>query len=188
MLVTRKHLLYFGPLTVIIEWLGILAGFHYAKDFNLDSALSTLASAPNPLPIIFSLTLLLAGMSYFIFSFSLRFYSKRIPVLAFASGLLLALTGLITYTGQGGLQDILHNLCIYLSISGYAAIIWAMKKHPMQAVKRVSAFAFWVMLLSVVLAFICLFIINRYAALAELLILVIIQAWTIVIVWHDKTN
>ena len=181
----RKHLLYFGPLTVAIEWAALILTLIYVKDFDFNNALSTMTNAKAPLPVIFAATLILAGFTYSIFCFSLKRYSAKIPVIGVVSGMFFALTGLIAYTGSGGIGDVAHNLAITMAVIGYSSVIYLMKDHPLDAVQKASKILFRVFIFGVMLATITLYMVDRYIALAQLLILFIIQIWTIIIVWHD---
>ncbi len=188
MKVSQKTLLMFGPLTIFVELAGLALAIHYIKKFNPDIALSLLSVAPRPLPLIFGLTLTLAGVFYFIFSFVLRPYAKNIPIIAFVSGLMLSLTGWISFSHNGSTRDILHNICIYTALIGYSSMIWLMKKHPVKAVQQISNITFYLLMISILWASVCILVLNRYIAIAQLVVLLIMQIWTIVLVWHTRKH
>lgn len=182
----RTHLLWLGPLTVAIEWTGLFIGSFYLKGFDFNNALSTLTGAQAPLPLIFATTLILAGLTYVGFCLALKRYSANIPIMGVLSGIFLALTGIIAYTGHGGIGDLLHNLVITIAIIGYSCVIYLMKDHPMGAIQQASVWLFRVFIFGIALAIVALYMINRYIAFAQLFILLIIQIWTIIIVWHER--
>lgn len=182
----RKQLLYFGLLTVAIEWIAIFIGSMYAKNFDFNNALSTLSSADSPLPFIFATTLILVGVTYSIFCLSLKQYSTKIPIIGVMSGVFLGLTGVLAYTGKGGIGDAAHNLAIITAVLGYSSVIYIVKDHPMNVVQQASKWLFKAFIFGIILATITLFFIDRYVALTQLFILFIIQIWTIIIVWHDR--
>lgn len=186
MRISKKHLWLFGPLTVLIEWIGLLIGMQYAKNFDPNKAISILSVAPQPFPLIFGLTLTLAGSSYFIFSFALKEHSKNITTVAFISGVLLALTGWIAYSGNGGIADMAHNLCIYLAVGGYCTMIWMIRDHHDHRIRLATRSTLWLLLLVGCLAFYSLFISHRLESVAELTVLFFIQVWTLVIVWLGR--
>lgn len=188
MKLSQKALLLFGPLTVLVEIMGLMLSLHYLKKFNPDTALSMYSVAPRPLPLIFGLTLTLAGILYFIFSLALRPYSKNIPIIALFSGIMISLTGWISFSHNGSTRDILHNFCIYVALAGYSSMIWLMKKHPVRAIQRISSITFYLLFVSILWASVCILILNRYIAIAQLLVLLIMQLWTIVIAWHTKKH
>lgn len=185
---TKRQLWLFGPLTVLIEWAGLLIGMQYAKNFDPNKAISTLSVSPQPLPLIFGLTLNLAGLSYFIFSFALKEHSKNITTVAFISGGLLALTGWITYSGNGGIADIAHNLCICLAVGGYCTIIWMIRDHHDHRIRLATKSTLWILFAVGCLAFYSLFISHRFESFAELLTLFFIQVWTLIVVWLSRKD
>lgn len=159
---------------------------YFVHDFNPDLPLSTLSVAKQPLPILFGTTLTLAGFTYFIFSYSFKSHSQNIHKVALFSGIALGLTGWIPYRGTGGAQDIAHSMCIYMAGMGYATMIWMMKAHPVRAAGKISAAAFWLLMVAAAIGFISLFIVHKYVAFAQLGILLLIQVWTIMIVWQTR--
>lgn len=185
MTLSKKQLLYFGPLTIAIEWTGIIL-LSKINGFNLNEALSTVTTAPRPSPLIFGVTLTLASITYFIFSLSLKTVSSRVPHIALLSGIAFTLTGWIPYRGDGGTLDVLHSLCSYIAVVGYMYMIWTVRNHPVKPISKASMGIIWLLLLVILISFYSLFIAHRYIALIELLILFIIQAWTIIVVWHSR--
>ena len=184
--ISKKHLYIFGPLTVLVEWTGLLIGIQFAKDFDPNQAISSLSIAPQPLPIIFGTTITLAGLSYYIFSFALKEHTRNITTVAFISGVLLALTGWITYSGNGGVKDLLHNFSIYLAVGGYCTMIWMLRDHHNSRIRLATLSTLWLLLLVGCLAFYCLFISHKLESIAELTVLFLIQIWTLVIVWFSR--
>lgn len=83
----HDKLLYFGPITLVVEWLGLALGIHYLRTFNTNEAISTVTTSPHPLPLIFGLTLTTVGVTYFLFGLSLKHISRRIPIIAFVAGI-----------------------------------------------------------------------------------------------------
>lgn len=186
MKLNRKTLLLFGPITLVIEWTGLVVGSMYAKGFDTNRALSTLSTASEPLPFIFGMTLTLAGFTYFLFSLALADHDKKIPVLGAISGILFALTGWLPYSGDGGAFDILHNAAIYASVTGYVAMIWLVRGHDNHKIHKLTVRSIRVIVAATVIALVSMLVIGKYEAIAELLVLVTIQVWTILLVWHSR--
>lgn len=185
MRLSNRQLLMFGPLTIVIEWLGLLMSFYYTRGLDLNVPISLLSVAEPPLPTIFATTLTLAGLSFFIFSFALRHYSKNIVWVSLLAGIMLALTGFARYSGRGGLSDILHNIFIYSSLASFGVVIWMMKKHPHKVISSVSEKVFIFLLISSAITVVSLNI-HRYVAFIQLTMLVVLQVWVMVIVWHSR--
>lgn len=188
MKLNRKTLLLFGPITLVIEWTGLVVGSMYAKGFDTNRALSTLSTASEPLPFIFGMTLTLAGFTYFLFSLALADHDKKIPVLGAISGILFALTGWLPYSGDGGTFDILHNAAIYASVTGYVAMIWLVRGHDNHKVHKLTVRSIRVIVAATVIALVSMLVIGKYEAIAELLVLITIQVWTILLVWHSRNE
>ena len=181
----KRFLLYCGPLTVLIEWIGLLLGKLLAKDFNYDAALSTLTHAAQPLPLIFGVTLTLIGITYFLFSLALANISKLIPIAGGIAGAMFALAGWVPYTGNGGWSDSVHNTCTYVATLGYAVMIWSVKKHPHQTMQRISVIALVALVLTAIWSFESVAS-KSLVAVSQLCMLFIFQLWTILVVWHSR--
>ncbi len=181
-----KSLLLFGPVTLLLEWTGILIGSYYAKGFNPNRAISTLSTASQPLPFIFGITLTLAGFTYFLFSLALADHDRRIPVIGAIAGLLFAFTGWLPYSGNGGITDILHNVTIYASVTGYIAMIWLARGHNNHKIHKLTVWSLRIIVAASIIALVSMLLVGKYEAIAELLVLVTIQVWTMLVVWHSR--
>jgi hypothetical protein len=183
-----SKLLYFGPITLVIEWCGILLGIHYLASYNTNKAISTVSTAQSPLPLIFGLTLTTVGITYFLFGLSLKHISRRIPYTAFIAGIAFTLTGWIPYTGNGGTGDLAHNLFNCIAVAGYIAMIWFLREHPLEPISKASQYFFYMLVVTSFTALISLYILHRFVTYAQLTLLVLIQIWTLVVVWHTKRS
>ena len=181
----KRFFLYCGPLTVLIEWIGLLLGKLLAKDFNFNAALSTLTHAKQPLPIIFGVTLTLIGITYFLFSLALTNISRLVPFAGGVAGAMFALAGWVPYTGNGGWSDSIHNTCTYVATLGYALMIWSFKKHPQHALRRISAITLFSLVLVTIWSFESVAS-KSLIAVSQLCMLFIFQLWTILVVWHSR--
>lgn len=186
MKLSHKQLLMFGPLTIIIEWVGFVVSYRYSQGLDFNNPISLLSVAKQPLPLIFSITLLLAGISFFIFSLALRSYSKNIIWVSLFASIMLSLTGWAKYSGQGGIGDLLHNIFIYSSLAAIGLIIWMMKKHPHKLVSTVSEKVFVFLMFASVITMVSIYV-HRFVALVQLLILFVLQFWVLIIVRHSKS-
>lgn len=183
----KNKYLYFGLATVIVEWAGLALGFLYWRHFNPDLALSTATVQSSPLPQIFALTLITAGITYTVFSLALRSYSRLIPYFAALAGLAFALTGITKYTGYGGFQDVVHQICSYAALAGYVAIIWLLRVHPKRHIQVASQVVVGIIVGAIGVAILSNYVFHRYFALVQLLVLFSIQTWTVLVVWHERT-
>lgn len=179
-----KKLLYFGPLTVLIEWIGIVMLLS-SNSFDPNVPLSVATNADYPLPLLFGLFLTAIAISYTLFALPLKTYSEYIPKLAALAGITFILTGWIPYTGHDALTDTVHNIASYIAIGSYVLIVWFMRSHPKKPISVASKIAYKSMILGIIAAFITLYVFDAYVSLAQLYILVSIQLWTIWVVWHE---
>lgn len=182
----NRQLLYFGPIAVCIEWFAILLALNYKQEFNPHHALSTATTSAQPLPLVFGVTLSVVAVTYALFAFALRSYSRYIPLLGFISAISFTLTGWIPYTGTGGTHDILHNICSFISVACYIGIVWQLSKHPKKHIRNASTVSSSLLVLGVILSFISMYAIHQYIAFVQLHLLFIIQCWTVFIVWHER--
>lgn len=187
-LMKQKHLLYFGPITILIEWTALIIASFYFHAFHPNQALSEITAAAWPLPFIFGLTLTVASITYFLFALALRSYSKLIPYFALIAGIAFALAGWIPYHGHGGTTDLFHNLCSYTAGFGYTAIVWLLRKHPSRKVSLMSTIIFSLAVTSIALAFITLFVVHKYVAYIQLLIMVLLQTWALIVTFYERTK
>lgn len=174
----------FGPITLAVEWFGILLGIHYLGSYNTNLAISTVTTSPSPLPLVFGLTLTTVGVTYFLFGLSLKRVSNKVPIAAFIAGVAFTLTGWIPYSGHGGTSDIAHNAFNYIAIGGYISMIWLLRDHPLRPISKASRFFFFMLVGISLTAFISLFVLHRFIAYVQLTLLVAIQIWTLIVVWH----
>lgn len=181
----KHHLLYFGPLTVLIEWVALILGLLYLHHFDLNNAISSVTTASWPLPLLFGGTLTIVAVTYSLFAVSLRSYSRHIPVVAIIAGIAFIITGWVPYTGTDGVNNIVHNTASFVAVVGYIAIIWLLRDHPKKRVSQTTRLTYKLLLVGICAASISMYATHRYIALMQLYLLFIIQAWTVFIVWHE---
>lgn len=182
----KNHLLWFGPVTIVVEWVALLIGVIWLKEFDTNNAISAVTVAVQPFPVIFGITLTIIAITYTLFSLPLRQYSKNVPVVAVFAGLAFIITGWTPYTGIEGVGNIIHNTASFIAACGYIAIIWLLRKHPKKHVSSASKMAYKLTIIGVLLVVVGVFITHKYVSLAQLLVLFIIQIWTVYIVWHER--
>ncbi len=182
----KHHLLYFGSITVLIEWIALIVGISYMNDFNPDNALSVATVAAQPLPTIFGIATTTVAITYSLFAIPLHAYDKRIPYLAVLAGIGFTATGWIPFTGQGGAVDTIHNISSFVAVAGYTGIIWLLRKHPKAHVSKASTLAYRLLIVAVIISYINTYVVHRYIAYGQLYVLGLIQAWTVFIVWHER--
>lgn len=182
---SRKNFLYFGIATVVVEWIGLVLGF-LIEPFNPNMAISTASVGIQPLPIVFGVTLSIAGLTYYLFSLALRPYSRWIHYYAMVAGIAFALTGWLPYTGTSGLADVPHQLCSYVALVGYIAVIWALRQHPKSHIAVTSRAIAWLIIGMIIMSVLSDYFDQKYFAITEILILVLIQTWTVFVVWHER--
>lgn len=182
----KKYYLYSGLVAVVIEWVGLLLIVTYLHRLDPDKALSTNTVAPWPVPIIFGLTLTLAGVGYALFSLALRSYSRYLPYVGVAAGTAFAVTGWTPYTGNGGPQDILHQVFSYLALIGYVIMIWLLRAHPRRQISLVSQIIVGLIFAIILLSLISNYLGNPYFAYLQIAIVGLVQAWTVLVVWHER--
>ena len=183
---SMKSLRLFGIITVAIEWIGIVLGAYYTQNFNPDIPISVATTSARPLPLIFGVVLSCVGITYFVFSLSLKNSNRAIPYIAAIAGLAFMLTGWIPYTGLGGHLDTLHNTAVDVAILGYAGMVLLMTKHPHKRIKQSSMAILSALLVACIFSFVSLYVIHKFTAIAQLVILVLLQIWTIIIFWHES--
>jgi len=181
----KHHLLYFGPVAVLIEWIGLGVMWRYYPNFNPNNAISTITMAPAPWPQFFGVTLTLVGITYGLFTLPLRAYSPYVPLIGLIAGIAFVLTGWIPFSGNGGVVDVVHNISSLVAVVSYTAIIALMQKHPKQRISHASKTIYYLLLFGVVLSFASLYAVHRFVALIQLFLLALIQTWTIIVVWHE---
>jgi len=179
---TENQLMYFGVVTVFIEWVGSVLLLIKSGGLDLNKPISVVTVAKQPLPLIFGLTLSLAGLTYFLFTLSLRSISESIPKVGLISGIAFALTGWVPYRGDGQVADIIHNLAVYVAVAGYGYIVWSMRKHHIGLIQHASTVAGVLFLAATIAAFVGLFVFHRYVAVAQIAILAVAQAWTMLVI------
>lgn len=182
---SQKSLRFFGIITVTIEWVGIILGAYYTKNFNPNIPISVASTSAQPLPLIFGLVLSFVGITYFIFSLSLKDINRAIPFIAGIAGLAFILTGWIPYTGLGGRLDTFHNTAVDIAILGYAGMVFLMTKHPHRRIKQSSTAILGALFVCCLFSFISLYALHKFTAVVQLFILMLLQLWTIIIVWHE---
>lgn len=182
----NKVFLYSGLITVAVEWLGLLTSLAYTHRLDPNKALSTSTQAPWPVPLIFGLTLTIAGLSYAIFSFALKPYSKWIPFWAIVAGFAFMMTGWTPYSGYGGRADLIHQFFSYVALMGYVIMIWLLRAHPRRHIRVSSTTVACLIIGATGFAAISHFALGRYFAYAQLLILLLIQTWTVYVIWNER--
>ncbi len=182
----KNQYLYFGLVTVVAEWVGLVLGYAYLHRLDPNKALSTATVAPAPLPLIFGLTLTVAGVTYAIFSLALRPYSRWIPYYAIIAGIAFSIAGWTRYTGYGGTQDVVHQISSYIALFGYLAMIWLLRSHPKRHISVASKTVTGVIVGALGLAVLTNYVFHQYFAYVQLLILISIQTWTVLVVWHER--
>lgn len=65
-------------------------------------------------------------------------------------------------------------------------MIWLVKTHDNHRIKKITTYSLGFIVVSALLALFSLIIVSKYEAIAELLILVTIQVWTLLVVWHSR--
>ena len=185
MLKNKRLLLYCGLLTVAIEWLGLLVASFYVRNFNPNTALSVIGSEPMPLPFIFGITFTLVGITYYLFSLSLKSYSEQIPKLAFIAGIAFIVVGWIPFKGDST-TDVIHNLAAYIAMFGYIGMVWLLQAHPHKKVSEMSKNLFRLLILLIFVIISSLYFFHWYIAYLELLILFVIQCWTVFVIWFER--
>lgn len=181
----KHHLLWFGPLTVLIEWIALIIGIIYLKGFDSNNAISSITVAAPPFPVIFGVTLTTVAITYSLFSVPLRQYSKYVPIAATVAGIAFIITGWTPYTGTDGVNNVVHNLASFVAVCGYVVVVWLLREHPKRRISQASKLAYKLMLLGVIAAALGIYATQKYIALAQLSILFVIQVWTVFIVWHE---
>lgn len=181
-----KSLRFFGVITVAIEWIGIILGALYTKNFNPNIPISVASTSAQPLPLIFGVVLSCVGITYFMFSLSLKESNRALPYFAAVAGLAFVLTGWIPYTGLGGRLDTFHNTAVDIAILGYAGMVFLMTKHPHNRIKRSSVVILGALFVCCLFSFISLYVLHRFTAIVQLIILVLLQIWTVIIFWHES--
>lgn len=183
-----NKLKYFGVITVIVEWFGVLIALRFIDNFNFNNAISTLSVAPQPLALIFSITITLASLSFFLYALSLREFSKYIPIYAFIASMAFLILGWVPLTGDGGLADLLHSVCGIIATIGYTLIIWECRNHPKKHVGKISVLVTSLLFLIMIASILSLYVFHKYIAVVEVLIVVSMQYWLIYVTWHSRPN
>lgn len=181
-----ERLRYFGLVTIATEWLGLVVALHYLKGFNINDPISTLSVASQPLPLIFTITVILASVSFFLFGLYLKPHSRYIPVLAATASAAFLVVGLVPYTGLGGTKDTIHNLASLIAVLGYSLIIWECRKHPTRQISRASRYIFASLLVVMVGAYWNLFVTHKVVAIIQMMIVFFMQCWLLIVTWHSK--
>ncbi len=183
-----NKLKYFGVITVIVEWLGVLIASRYINGFNFNNAISTLSVAPRPLSLIFSLTITFASISFFLYALSLREYSNRIPVYALIASLAFMIVGWVPLRSNGSISDSIHSICGIIATIGYTLIIWECRKHPKKHISIASVIITSLLLLIMIASILSLYVFHKYVAIVEILIVVSMQYWLIYVTWHSRAT
>ncbi len=182
----KNQYLYFGLVTIVVEWLGLTIGWAYMHHLDPNKALSTASVAPHPLPLIFGLTLTTVAITYAIFAMALRSYSKWIPVYAVLAGVGFCVAGWAPYSGYGGAMDVIHQVGSYVALVGYLIMIWLLRSHPKRHISIASKTVVAIILAAGGLVILTNYVFHRYFAYVQLLILFSIQSWTVLVVWHER--
>lgn len=180
-----NRLLYFGIATVAIEWLGLLLGIILANGLNIDQPISAYSTADQPLPLIYGITLTLAAITYFLFTVPLVPYAKHVALTAGVAGTAWILTAWSPYK-TGGLDSGFHTFFSFVAAFAYLLVVWQLRTHPFKKIGDASVFFSALILIGMIGTILTVFINHRFSALAQLIVLIAIQTWTIYTVWHTK--
>lgn len=180
--IPTKILAAFGPITLLIEWIGFFLILVLSTGLDPNEALSMATTSSQPLPLIFGLTLTMASITYWLFSFSLtngKF--SLIPKIVFLAGITFILTGWVPYDGGSSVTNIIHNTLISISVILYTYFIYLTGHNTNQKVAKLAKPFVFLMIVSMVLSFICVHVLSLGALYAQLFTVVVCHAWTLLV-------
>ncbi|MEO5627479.1 MAG: hypothetical protein ABIQ89_01165 [Candidatus Saccharimonadales bacterium] len=181
----RKYYLYSGLLAILAEWAGfvLIAYFHH---LDLNKALSVNTVASWPLPLIFGITLTLAGLGYGLFSVALKPYAHSIIYVGITAGVAFAFTGWTPYTGYGGVGDLVHQAFSYVALAGYITMVWLLRSHPKRQIRLASKIIVGLMLAIIALAPVSNYVWHQGFGYLQIAIVGLFQSWVVLVVWQER--